>query len=266
MNPKWIVVVLGVVLVYGIAKKITRPAPLSGTTVSVSGQQLPIPQANPPAAAPMQLPSAAWPPVTDGGSAVNAANYYVVLDGSGSMARRECAGQSSRKVDVALDAVKAFVKEIPGDANVGLAVFDSRDLSERVAIGADNREAISQALGRVRVGEGTPLRSAIHLAYDRLTKQASKQLGYGEYHLVVVTDGQPDPRSEDPTDEVNEILAQSPVILHTVGFCIGSDHVLNQPGRAYYVAATNPEELQSGLKSVLAEAPTFDAATFAVTK
>jgi hypothetical protein len=269
MNPKWILVLMAAVFVYGVAKKMTRPEPLVGTPMSVSTEQAPDDEDKDEVAQPPTLGEPdvdAWPPVGDSGSVSSAVNYYVVLDGSGSMARRECAGEGGRKIEVAIEAVRNFVKEIPVEANVGLAVFDLRDLSERVPIGADNRDAISQALGRVRAGEGTPLRSAVHLAYDRLTKQASKQLGYGEYHLVVVTDGKPDPREEDPTEEVNKILADSPVVLHTIGFCIDPDHVLNQPGRAYYASASNPEELQSGLKSVLAEAPTFDAATFAAGK
>jgi hypothetical protein len=95
-----------------------------------------------------------------------------------------------------------------------------------------------------------------------LTDQARSQLGYGEYHLVVVTDGEPDPDSEDPTPVVEEILEQSPVVLHTVGFCIDDDHVLNQRGRTFYAAATNPRELREGLQAVLAEADTFDATQF----
>jgi Ca-activated chloride channel family protein len=52
------------------------------------------------------------------------------------------------------------------------------------------------------------------------------------------------------------------VVVHTVGFCIDEDHVLNQPGRTYYTAASNPDELRQGLQAVLAEAPNFDATKF----
>jgi hypothetical protein len=61
---------------------------------------------------------------------------------------------------------------------------------------------------------------------------------------------------------VKEILAQSPVVLHTIGFCIDSDHVLNQPDKTFYASATDPEQLESSLKAVLAEAPVFDATKF----
>ena len=278
MNPKWILILLVLVFAFGVYKKLTgpdsRPDPVDSASVPVNvdtsnrqaGTQdsatLPI-EKRP---APSEQPRVAtWPPVSEGAvaSAAPTVNYYIVLDGSGSMSRRECSGDGdSRKIEVAIDSVRRFVAAIPAGANVGLAVFDRKDLSERVPIGANNREAISQALTRVRAGESTPLKSAIRLAFDKLTDQASAQLGYGEYHLVVVTDGKPDPQSEDPSKAVREILATSPVVLHTVGFCIDSDHVLNQPGRTYYTAASNPEELQRGLQSVLAEAPNFDAVKF----
>jgi len=268
MNPKWILVILAVLFAYGVIRKISAPnstpnsaqSSISSTSASVDAtsntDQPPRAKATP------SRPS--WPPVIEGGVAAASptVNYYVILDGSGSMSRRECA-DNGRKIEVAIDAVQRFVSEIPSSANVGLAVFDRRDLSERVPIGADNREAISEALTRVRAGEGTPLKSAIRLGYEKLTAQASAQLGYGEYHLVVVTDGKPDPEDEDPTRQVKEILARSPVVLHTIGFCIDPNHVLNQPGRVYYAAASNPDELQKGLQAVLAESTSFDATTFA---
>jgi len=258
MNPKWILALMAVVFAYGVVKKMTAPdsAPVTASAVADAENHAPTP-------VPPSGGEASWPPVIEGGVAAAAptANYYVVLDGSGSMSRRECA-DNGRKIEVAIDAVRRFIQSIPAEANVGLAVFDRRDLSERVPIGANNRDAIAAALTGVRAGEGTPLKSAISLGYEKLTAQAGAQLGYGEYHLVVVTDGKPDPASEDPTEQVNDILARSPIVLHTIGFCIDDDHVLNQPGRAYYVSASNPGELQQGLQSVLAEAQTFDATKF----
>jgi Ca-activated chloride channel homolog len=205
-----------------------------------------------------------WPPLVDDGaaaSAVSTINYYAVLDGSGSMLSKEC-GDGSTKIKAALDAVRNFFDSVPADANIGLAAFDRRVIAERVPLGIGNRPALAQALQEIRAGSDTPLRSAMQIGYDKLTAQARAQLGYGEYHLVVVTDGQPDPDSEDPTPLVDEILAKSPVVLHTVGFCIDNNHVLNQANRTYYASATDPEQLRAGLQSVLAEAPVFDAAHF----
>jgi Ca-activated chloride channel homolog len=206
----------------------------------------------------------AWPPMGD--TEVPAApsseiNYYIVVDGSGSMSSREC-GEGMSKMDAAVQAVSSFIAAAPATSNIGLAAFDRRAISERVALGIGNREALTAALLRIQAGSGTPLNSGIRLGYTRLTEQARKQLGYGEYHLIVVTDGRPEPSSEDPTPVVREILRNSPVVLHTIGFCIDSNHVLNQQGHTYYASATSPQELQNSLQAVLAEAPAFDVAQF----
>jgi Ca-activated chloride channel family protein len=188
-------------------------------------------------------------------------NYYVVLDGSGSMRRVDCS-DGKPKIEVAVSALSRFIQSVPAQANLGLAVFDDAGLSERVPLGVDNREAFEKALHKVDVQGGTPLKSSIELAYGKLTTQARQQLGYGDYHLVLVTDGYPDPAREDPAEAVDALLNNSPVVLHTIGFCLGEEHVLNQPGRVYYTAADSPEQLSAGLGNVLAEAPAFDVSDF----
>jgi hypothetical protein len=216
-----------------------------------------------PANRPANTPQAR-PPLRDGDAAAipgSDINYYVVFDGSGSMGSVEC-GDGKPKLVAAVRAVSDFVAAAPATANIGLAAFDRGGVSERVALGAGNRDMLATALQAIRAGGATPLRTGIRGGYDRLTDQARRQLGYGEYHLIVVTDGKPEPASEDPTPVVREILRDSPVVLHTVGFCIDSSHVLNQPGRTFYSAATNPQELQQSLQAVLAEAPTFDVTRF----
>jgi Ca-activated chloride channel family protein len=208
-----------------------------------------------------------WPKLRNGDAAgasgvpATTSNYYVVLDGSGSMRRVDCSDEKP-KIEVAVTALSRFIQTVPEQANLGLAVFDDAGLSERVPLGVNNRDAIQKALHKVDVNGGTPLKSSIELAYDKLTAQARQQLGYGDYHLVLVTDGYPDPAREDPAEAVDTLLAGSPVVLHTIGFCLGEEHVLNQPGRVYYMAADSPEQLSQGLGSVLAEAPAFDLSDF----
>jgi len=211
-------------------------------------------------------PGNTWPLLGDGaeGTPVTdnlfAANYYVVLDASGSMKGVDCSAGKT-KIEAARAALASFAQSLPPDANLGLAVFENQGLSELLPLGLDNREQFARVVQQVVAGAGTPLRSAIDLAYSRLLKQGQRQLGYGEYHLVVVTDGQAS-QGEDPTRKVNTMLAESPVVLHTIGFCIGENHALNQPGRTYYRAADNPAALQQGLDAVLAEAPAFDLTEF----
>ena len=230
---------------------------------------------SPPAAAPMSAarlpgyalnPSNTWPPEATTGNAQGlasdlfAVNYYVVLDGSGSMNESNCS-EGKRKIEVARTALSAFARSVPAQANLGLAVFDGRGLSERLPLGPVNQDGFRGAVDQVKVNANTPLRSAVDLAYSRLLEQGRRQLGYGEYHLVIVTDGLAS-AGQDPTPAVNRILTESPIVFHTVGFCIGEQHPLNQPGRTYYRSANNPQALQQGLETVLAESPDFSVSQF----
>jgi len=207
-----------------------------------------------------------WPPLGEGAAqpAVSgnllASNYYVVLDGSGSMKRTGCSGSVS-KLNAARTALASFAQSVPADANLGLSVFDAAGFSERLPLGPVDRAKFTAAVNQVRADGGTPLKAAVDAAYRLLLEQARLQLGYGEYHLVIVTDGQASD-GQDPTVKVNDVLARSPVMFHTIGFCIDENHSLNQRGRTSYRTADDVEALRRGLEAVLAEAPSFDVSAF----
>ena len=179
-------------------------------------------------------------------------NYIIIFDGSGSM--------TGHKIATAKAALKRFIMTIPRDANVGLVAFDRSGCTERASLGTP-REKIVAIVDGITAGGYTPLGGAFTIAYDRLVRQANRQSGYGEYHIVVLTDGRATDGRIMP-QKVAAILAESPVVIHTIGFQIGSGHALNQPGRTYYTVADNFEELSRGLVAVLAELETFTVTTF----
>jgi Ca-activated chloride channel family protein len=206
---------------------------------------------------------APWPPAGANDPAAPdpvARNYYVVLDGSGSMVERSCDGNGF-KMAQAREALIGFASALPKGANVGLLVFDARGIREVVPLGGPDREPFLRAVRAASPGGLTPLRSAITMARARMEQQARRQLGYGEYHLVVVTDGEAS-RDEDPRSVVDSIIATTPIVLHTIGFCIDARHSLNQPGRILYRQANDLEGLRKGLQDVLAEAPSFTVQQF----
>jgi hypothetical protein len=205
-----------------------------------------------------------WPSLDEQAAAVApnlvAANYYVILDASGSMNESGCSGGQA-KIQAAKSAIVQFAGQIPASANLGLAVFDANGLSERLGLGQVDRRGFESAVQQVQAEGGTPLLNAMTLGYQSLQQQARLQLGYGEYHLVMVTDGEAN-SGQDPTPIVDQVLGASPVIIHTIGFCIGPEHSLNQPGRIDYRAADDPAALAQGLTAVLAESPDFTVSDF----
>jgi len=178
-------------------------------------------------------------------------NFYIVLDGSGSMADPKCSGDN-QKIDVAKKALSSFVDLIDSNDNLGLMAFDTKGTTQRVALKSNNKSEIKKAIKAVEAGDGTPLSSAINIAYNALKIQAYKQQGYGQYHIIIVTDGEAN-IGYDPRNLVNQIVYNSLITIHTVGFCIDEGHSLNQPGLVIYKSANNPKELAQGLESVLAE-------------
>ncbi len=187
-------------------------------------------------------------------------NYLLIFDGSGSMNEKKCSGMLT-KAEAAKDAVKEWSVSVDADANLGLIVFDEQGLSLRVPLGINNREQFRKQIEAVTPNYKTPLTRSFDHAYQLLTEQAFKQLGYGEYTIVVVTDG----IANEPqalANSVNRILSRSPVMINTIGFCVATNHSLNQPGKTFYTAANDPAALRQGLQAVLAESESFDLSAF----
>jgi hypothetical protein len=190
---------------------------------------------------------------------LTARNFLLVFDGSGSMQESECAG-ANRKIDVAKRAVTAWSKSVPVDANLGLYAFCAQG-TLTLPLTSGNRDKFMQTVNRIEAGGKTPLAEAVLSAYNSFTDQGRRQLGYGEYTIVVVTDGIANSPSQ-LQEAVDMILAKTPINIYSIGFCIDSRHSLNQPGRTLYKSADNPEQLQKGLQEVLAESEAFDEREF----
>ena len=186
-------------------------------------------------------------------------NFYFILDGSGSMGEGQCIDSRFRnKLEGAKWAVREFAKSIPSGVNVGLYVFDNNRTDEILPLHQFNDpEVFLGAVDSIEHGGGTPLAQAIRVGTDSLVEQCKTQLGYGEFRLVVVTDGQ-----ADELDRASLYAAQFGIPIYAIGFCIGEDHPLRRYAVSYR-SATSPEDLARGLEETLAEAEYFDQSTFA---
>lgn len=187
-------------------------------------------------------------------------NYVLVFDGSGSMGDTSCGGGRPR-IEPAKEAALAWIQSIPSDANVGLVAFHTRQGTwTRIGLSKD-RSKIVKAIKSIRAGGNTPLATAFSKAFNYLTLEGQSQLGYGEYSVVTITDGEAD-NIGALSEWVEYILRTTPIQIYTIGFCIRTNHTLYQPGRTTYKSANNPEELARGLQDVLAEAEDFTVQDF----
>lgn len=186
-----------------------------------------------------------------------ATNWAVVLDNSGSMKTTQCSGNDSRMV-AGGKAVISFARQRPDKDNFALVLFTNSNPYARVAmpLGRD-RSVFNQEVQGARPDFNTPLAPAIELAYGELFAQGKRQNWHGAYHIVVVTDGEYN-EGGDPRPIIRRIIDGSPVQVHTVGFCTGSNHSLNIAGYTTYASADNAAQLNAGLQAVLkAESETF---------
>ncbi len=190
-----------------------------------------------------------------------ARHFYFIFDGSGSM--REETGGGCRgdqrfgdKLEGARWAVREFLGKVPEDIHIGLYVFDDKGKDERLALGRDNRGEFLDALGAIRAGGGTPLARSIRHGTDQLVEQYKRQLGYGEFRLVVVTDGK-----ADDIPEAALYATRYGIPIYAIGLCIGESHPLRRHALSYR-AADNFADLARGLEETLAELPAFDLTEF----
>jgi Ca-activated chloride channel homolog len=200
---------------------------------------------------------------TPSGEAPLTRNFYFIFDGSGSMSEslnKQCKGDKrfGSRLEGAKWAVEQFLPLMPPDANLGLWVFDSYGNSERVALGPDNRARFLSEVQKTRAGGRTPLTESIEQGVNRLAQQRDKQLGYGEFRLVVVTDGEATGR---PLPQAVAYARERRIPIYTIGLCIGADHELRKYSVSYR-AADSIEALKRGLEETLAETNVFDPQTF----
>ena len=205
-------------------------------------------------------------PITAEGEISLARNFYFIFDGSGSMRDKlgsDCGGDQSfkRKLEGAKWAVAEFLKKVPEDVNLGLYIFDEHHVPpqpncEVVPLASNNMTAFLQAINNVEAGGGTPLSRAIQYGAEVLAKQKAKQLGYGEFRLVVVTDG-----LADDIPQAAEFATEKEIPIYAIGLCIQEDHPLRQYAVSYR-AANSFEDLTKALEATVAETEFYDAKSF----
>lgn len=189
-------------------------------------------------------------------------NFYLIIDGSGSMTEKGCAGNFPDRVNAAKWAVREFIlRSVPPEVNLGLYAFDQAGASERVPLGKANRQLIINEIDRIRGGGGTPLNRAIKTGVDALAKQSKRQLGYGELYIVVATDGEATDERGSGAEAGVLYAKQHAIPIITIGFCLASAHPLSKESISYR-DVHNPQELFLALQETQAESTYFDSTVF----
>jgi len=212
---------------------------------------------------PVLAQTEASPQAAEVGAASLTRNFYFVFDGSGSMGEalnQRCTGDKrfQSRLAGAKWAVEKFMPHVPDAVNLGLWVFDTHGNSERVVLGPGNREQFLSAIQKISAGRKTPLTESIAQGVDRLVRQREKQLGYGEFRLIVITDGE---ATGQPLPQAVQYARAQRIPIYTIGLCLGEAHQLRQYSVSYR-AADSIEALRRGLEEMLAETQGFDPQTF----
>lgn len=232
--------------------------------LSACGDNAPPPAVGPPArttvpsstAGTETLPADAFP--TDAfptsGEPSLARNFYFVFDDSGSMGGQ--VGTSGTRIEIAKRATAEFLKQVPADVQMGLFALNQGEL---VPLGKDNRDRFLGAIQRLGANGGTPLNAAIGKGVDVLVEQRRRQLGYGDFRVIVVTDGESG--DGDIAAKAGPYAQKARIPLYTIGFCVGGDHALKRFSLSYR-AADSEQDLKKGLEEVAGESESFDATAF----
>ena len=182
-------------------------------------------------------------------------NFYIIFDGSGSM---DSYLNGEIKIVGAKKAIVKFLAQISDDVNMGLYLFDDYGTREMVPLEPINKDKLLAAVSASSPGGGTPLADAIIFATKQLRKQRKKQLGYGEYNLIIVTDGE-----ASSLPEASTLAVKNEISIYALGLGIGEDHPLNDEKYVVsYTAADDFDQLTEALIEAVAESPIYDDQEF----
>ncbi len=176
-----------------------------------------------------------------------AKNVYLILDASSTTTQSSCFGYGS-KLQVMESAVYDFIDELPGNTNLGVIRFDANGPNEITSLEPVSGTFLKQLLSETNAGGENPVAITVSYAYKGLQKQAIKQHGYGEYHIVLLTDGGSDNASE-LLAATRTITESSPVVIHAYDFCPRSENVLSSKGNIDYKPLYNEGNLRNAIQS-----------------
>ncbi|WP_299737202.1 VWA domain-containing protein [uncultured Roseobacter sp.] len=198
---------------------------------------------------------AVWPAVAEEVEVIaqpdpNVTVAVLVLDDSGSME------EEISQAKAALVEAVGFLSETDQVAVIGLnggVILPTTPVDEA-------RLALQNALRPVVARGGTPLTEAIASARTILENSAAARRSFGNYRIIVTTDG----RADDALalrQTVVKTVTETPIQISTIATKSLPDHALNAAGFTSFTTISGVDGLADALRSAVAEGTTFDPIT-----
>lgn len=179
-------------------------------------------------------------------------NVVVLLDDSGSMNDRMRTAEGRKKrIDVAKSALKKVLSQLPEDCQVGVLALNSKVNGSNwvIPFGSGTPSEWQRNIQKLQANGGTPLGEFMKYSADTLMQSREKQV-YGEYRLLVVTDGEANDRNLVES-YLPDILSRG-IFVDVIGVDMQQQHSLATRVHRYR-SANDAAALQTALSEVFAE-------------
>lgn len=183
---------------------------------------------------------------------VHTDNIVIILDASGSMQDKFRADETKSKMDAAKEALKEVLAKVPDGTNIGLLVFSGRNIRDEwvYPLGPKDTARIIAAIDLPQPEGGTPLGRYMRIGANRLLEQREKQYNYGNYRLLIVTDGEAQDQAK--IEQYTPEILNRQIRVDVIGVDMKTDHKLATDADSYR-RADNPGELVAAVSQILAE-------------
>ena len=182
---------------------------------------------------------------------VHKSNVVIILDASGSMTKN-MSGTRIQKMEAAKTALKEVLKTVPRDTNIGLLVFSGVNVRNDwvYPLGPRDDQKLTISINMIQAGGGTPLGSYIKKGADMLLQQKGRQMGYGAYRLLIVTDGEA--QDIDLVERYTPDVLSRGIAIDVIGVEMAQNHTLAKKVNSYR-KANDPASLKKAIAEVFAE-------------
>ena len=183
---------------------------------------------------------------------IHKGNIVVILDASGSMQDKFSGDRTKSKMEAAKAALQEVLAKVPDDTQIGLLVFSGANTHNEwvYPLGPKDTQKLIAAIHLPQPSGNTPLGKYIRIGANRLLEQREKQYNYGNYQLLVVTDGEAS--DADKVKHYTPEILNRQIRIDVIGVDMKTDHMLANVVDSYR-KADNPGELVAAVSQILAE-------------